>query len=376
MRHDFARYPRSLTSMRCRRAVVVAVCWVLAAAARAEEPVLNVYSWADYIGPTTIRDFEAETGIKVNYDTYDSSETLDTKLLMGSTGYDVVSHDVVMAARLIPIGIFRPIARARLSHWRLLDPRVLEMYAVHDPGNRYAVPYTWGSTGFAYNVDMIRERMPDAPVDSGRMLFDPAVVSRFADCGVSFSDSPTDVIPLALIYLGLSGDSTDPADLSRVELMLRAVRPYVRYFSSSKMLLDMPNGDVCLAMSWSGDYVTAAAGAREAGLDIHLAYSVPKEGSVAWQDAWFIPEDAPHPENAYRFIDYILRPDVMASITNQIHYANPIPASAPMIDPAYLADPAIYPPDSVIDAMHVRLGLPPKAERMRTRLWARVKSGL
>jgi len=362
--------------MRSRRAAAIAACWVFAATARAEEPVLNVYSWADYIGSTTIRDFEAESGIKVNYDTYDSSETLDTKLLMGSTGYDVVSHDAAMAARLIPIGIFQTIDRARLRNWHLMDRRLLEMYAFYDPKNWYAVPYTWGSTGFAYNVDMIRARMPDAPVDSGRMLFDPAVVSRFADCGISFIDSPTDVIPMALIYLGLSGDSTDPGDLSRVELLLRAVRPYVRYFSSTKMLLDMPNGDVCLAMSWSGDYATAAAGARESGLDIHLAYSVPKEGTVAWLDAWFIPVDAPHPENAHRFIDYILRPDVMASITNQIHYANPVPTSAPMVDPAYLADPAIYPTEEMLEGMHVKLTLSPKAERMRTRLWARVKSGL
>jgi len=362
--------------MRSRRAVFIVACWVLASVARAEEPVLNVYSWADYMGSTTIKDFEAESGIRVNYDTYDSSETVDTKLLMGSTGYDVVSHDVAMAARLIPVGIFQTIDRARLSNWHLIDPRLLKMYAVHDPKNWYAVPYTWGSTGFAYNVDMIRERMPDAPVDSGAMLFDPAVVSRFADCGVTFTDAPTDVIPMVLIYLGYSGSSTDPAELAEAEAVLRSVRPYVRYFSSTKMLLDMPNGDVCLAMSWSGDYVTAADGAREAGIPIHLAYSVPKEGTVAWQDGWFIPVDAPHPENAHRFIDYLLRPNVMASLTNQIHYANPVPASAPMINPAYLADPAIYPTNETFAGMQVKLGLSPKAERTRTRLWARVKSGL
>ncbi len=349
---------------------------MLAAPTRAEEPVVNVYSWADYIGRTTIQDFEAEYDIEVNYDIYDASETLDTKLLTGSTGYDVVSHDMQLAARIMPVGVFQRVDHARLSNWHLLDPRLLQMYAVYDPGDHYAVPYTWGSTGFAYNVDMIKARMPDAPVDSADMLFKPEIVSRFADCGITFLDSPTDVIPMVLIYLGYSGDSVDPAELAEAEAVLRSVRPYIRYFSSTKLLLDLPNGDVCIAMSWSGDYVTASVGASEAGVDINLAYSVPKEGSVAWYDAWLIPADAPHPENAHRFINYLLRPDVMASITNQIHYANPVPASAAMVKPDYLSNPAIYPTDEMIARMHMRMVLPPKVERMRTRLWARVKSGL
>jgi len=362
--------------MRSRRAAAIAACWVFAATARAEEPVLNVYSWADYIGSTTIRDFEAESGIKVNYDTYDSSETLDTKLLMGSTGYDVVSHDAAMAARLIPIGIFQTIDRARLRNWHLMDRRLLEMYAFYDPKNWYAVPYTWGSTGFAYNVDMIRARMPDAPVDSGRMLFDPAVVSRFADCGVSFIDSPTDVIPMAMLYLGRDPNSLDPKDLADVEKLLKAVRPYVRYFSSAKMLIDLPNEEVCIAMSWSGDYAQAMMRAKQVGKPVPLAYTTQKEGTLAWFDLWFIPADAPHPDNAHLFLNYLLRPDVAAPIVVETRYATPNLAAEKLIPPEILGDPAVFPPDEVRRSLYKGIIHGPIEERRRSRLWSRVKTGL
>jgi putrescine transport system substrate-binding protein len=349
---------------------------VPATGAAAEERVVNVYSWADYIGATTVADFERETGIEVNYDTYDSSETVDTKLLAGSTGYDVVFHDMPYSSRLIPIGIYRPLRHERLAHWRGLDPAILERYAAYDPGNRHGVPYMWGSTGFAYNVDLISARMPDAPVTSGDMLFKPEVVARFADCGVSFLDSPSDVVPMALAYLGYSADSTVIRELEEAERLLKAVRPYVRYFSSAKMLLDLPNSEICVAMSWSGDYATARDRALDAGVDVRLAYSVPREGSIGWYDAMFIPADAPHPDNAYRFIDFVLRPDVIAAITNLISYANAVPASRPFIDAQILADPAIYPTPEVLDVLEPKMSLPPKIERLRTRIMARVKSGL
>src|SRR5262245_13773984 len=225
--------------MKCRRALLLMLaCAPTLAAAAGSERIVNVYSWADYIGPTTIQDFERETGIKVNYDTYDSSETIDTKLLAGSTGYDVVFHDMNYSARLMPIGIYAPIQHERLKNWAGLDPSILAMYADYDPGNTFGVPYMWGSTGFAYNVDMVKARMPDAPVLSGDMLFKPEVVSRFADCGVAFLDSPSDVVPMALAYLGYQADSTATAELEDAEKLLKSVRPYVRYFSSTKMLLD------------------------------------------------------------------------------------------------------------------------------------------
>jgi putrescine transport system substrate-binding protein len=363
--------------MKCSRALLFLLfCAPAVTTAAGDDRIVNVYSWADYIGPTTLEDFERETGIKVNYDTYDSSETVDTKLLAGSTGYDVVFHDMPYSARLIPIGIYKPLDRTRIPNWAGLDPKILEIYAKYDPGNRHGAPYTWGSTGFAYNVDLIRARMPDAPVTSGRMLFDPAIVSRFADCGVSFLDSPTDVVPMALAYLGYSVDTADPRELEEAERVLKSVRPYVRYFSSAKMLIDLPNSETCVAMSWSGDYATARTRAREAGVDINLAYEVPSEGSIGWYDGMFIPADAPHPDTAYAFLDFILRPDVIAAITNFIDYANAVPASDPMVKPEILSDPAVYPTPEILATLQPKMTLPPKVERLRTRIMARVKTGL
>jgi putrescine transport system substrate-binding protein len=360
------------------RSIALAATFLAAAVASSEEPVLHVYNWADYIGASTIADFEAETGIRVHYDQYDSAEIVEAKLLAGATGYDVVMHGAQYSSRLIPIEIFQPLDRGRIPNWRHLDPEILRILARYDPGNLHAAPYMWGSTGFAYNVERVRERMPDAPVESGDMIFRPEVLARFADCGVSFLDSPTDVIQMALAYLGRDVNSTDPADLRAAEALLDAVRPHVKYFSSTRMLNDLPNGEVCIAMSWSGDYAVARARAAEAGVAVDLAYTVPSEGSVSWFDGIFVPADAPHPENAHRFIDFVLRPEVMGAITNHTHYASALRLSAtrPFVRPEILADPAIYPTRSIIDRLQAGLALPPKSERLRTRAFARVKAGI
>ncbi|MGH8033750.1 MAG: extracellular solute-binding protein, partial [Lysobacterales bacterium] len=217
--------------------VVVAAGWMASpggagAAASAEENVLNVYNWADYIAPDTIANFEKESGIKVNYDLYDSTEVVEAKLLAGHTGYDVVMHSMRYSARLIPIGVYQPLDQEKLPRWSNLDPWVLQVMDGYDPGNRYGMPYMWGNVGYAINIDMVRERMPGAPLGSGAMLFNPEVISRFADCGVSFLDEPTDVIPMVMLYLGHDPNSMDPQDLAEVEETLKQVRPYVRYFSS------------------------------------------------------------------------------------------------------------------------------------------------
>jgi putrescine transport system substrate-binding protein len=344
--------------------------------ARADEaPVVNVYNWVDYIGAQTVADFQAETGIRVNYDIYESSEIVEAKLLTGATGYDVIVHGGQYSARLIPIGIFRPLDRSLLPSWKGLDPKVLAILENYDPGNVYAAPYMWGSTGFAYNVDLVKERIPDAPLGSGAMIFDPHIMAKLADCGVSFLDSPTDVIPMALVYLGYDANSTDPEEVGAAEAMLLAVRPFVKYFSSARILNDLPNREVCVAMSWSGDYAVARERSAEAGVEIDLAYTVPAEGSVFWFDGLFIPADAPHPENAHRFIDFILRPEVIAAISNQTRYANAIPGSRRLLEPEILADPAIYPTEEVIQRLQLTHTLPPKIERLRTRAFARVKAG-
>ncbi len=346
------------------------------AAGAAEEKVLNVFTWPDYIAPDTIANFEAEYGIKVNYDVYDSTEMAEARLLAGRTGYDVVAHAERYSARLIPIGVYQPLDKAKLPNLRNLDPWVLETLDSADPGNRYGVPYLWGTTGFAYNVKMIRERMPDAPVTSGDMLFKPEVVRRFADCGVTFLDEPTDVIPMALLYLGHDPNSLDPADLAEVERLLKAVRPYIRYFSSAKMLIDLPNEEVCVAMSWSGDYAQAMLRAQQVGKPVGLEYTTQSEGTLAWFDLWFIPADAPHPDNAHLFLNYLLRPDVAAAISLETRYATPNLKAIPLLPPAVRNDPAVFPPESEKHELYKGVIHDPLDERRRSRLWSRVKTNL
>ena len=342
----------------------------------AEAAVLNIYNWADYIGKTTVARFERETGIKVNYDIYDSSELVDTKLMAGSSGYDIVFHSAQYSARLIPVGILLPLDKRLLPHLVNLDPAVLAVYQHYDPGLRYGVPYTWGTTGFSYNVRKIRERMPDAPVDSAALVFDPKIVSRFADCGVTLLDSATDVLPMALAYLGRRPDSVDPADLRDAETLLLAIRPYIRYFSGQRMLMDLPAEEVCIAMSWSGDYAVARRRAADAGLDMQLAFTLPREGMPGWFDGAYIPADAPHPRNAHRFLDFLLRPDVIAEVTNTVGYANANRAATPLVRAELREDPAVYPDASVMARMSTPMVLAPKAERLRSRVWSHVKYGM
>ena len=342
----------------------------------AERPILNIYNWSDYIDPALIDEFEQEHGIRVNYDIYDSSEMVDTKLMTGSTGYDIVFHSASFSARLIPIGIYQPVDMSRLKNRDNIDPQIMaemrESYGVEVTG----VPYMWGTTGLSYNVDMLRERMPDAPVDSSALVFDPEIISKFADCGVSLLEDPTSVIPMAMMYLGHPPGSVEPEHLRDVEELLRKVRPYIKYYSSTKMLLDLPSREVCIAMSWSGDYSVATRRAAEAGLDIKLAYSVPREGSVFWHDLMYIPSDAPNPDAAHLFIDYMLRPDVIARASNYTGYANANQSATRLVDPSISSDPAIYPDPETRSRLHATTFLDPKQERRRSRSWTKIKSGL
>ncbi|MBP6701031.1 MAG: polyamine ABC transporter substrate-binding protein [Halioglobus sp.] len=342
----------------------------------AEEPLLNVYNWSDYIDPDLIEEFEREFGIKVNYDIYDSSEIVDTKLLTGRSGYDVVVHSTSFSQRLIPIGVYQRVDYARLKNWHHMDPELLARIRGHFGDDLAGVPYMWGTTGFAYNRAMVLERMPDAPLDSAAMLFDPAIVSRFADCGVSLLDDPTSVIPLAMLYLGYPANSVEPAHLEKVEQLLKSVRPYIKYFSSTKMLLDLPSKEVCIAMAWSGDYAVASSRAEEAGIDIDLGYTIPREGAIDWYDNMYIPADAPHPENAYLFLDFMLRPEVIARASNYIGYANANRSATALVDPAITGDPAIYPDPVTMERLEPSVILSPKLERRRSRAWTKIKTGL
>jgi putrescine transport system substrate-binding protein len=341
-----------------------------------EEKVLNFYNWADYIGPDTIADFEAEYGIEVNYDIFDATAVVEAKLLAGKTGYDVVLHTMRYSARLIPIGVFKPLQLDRLPNRRHLDPWVMERLAQKDPGNRHAIPYMWGTTGFMYNVDMIRERMPDAPVDSAAMLFEPEIVRRFADCGVTWLDESTTVIPLVMLYLGHDPHSIDEGHLAEAEALLKATRPYIRYISSGMGLNDMGNKEICISMAWSGDYTQAQNRANEAGVDIHLAYTAPREGTVMFFDNLLIPADAPHPQNAHLFLDFLMRPEVIGPISDATGYGNANKDSLPYVSARLANDPAAWPPMEARALWQVDLIYGPKEERPRSRVWSRVKAGL
>lgn len=340
----------------------------------AEDKRLFIYNWTDFIGRNTLAEFQKLTGIKPIYDVYDSEETMDARLLAGNSGYDVVVASTEYFGREIKAGVYIPLDRSKLPNWKNLDPRILAIQTAHDPGNVHSVPYLHSMNGFAYNVDMIKARMPNAPVDSLDMLFKPEIVSKFADCGVTFLDSAADTLMLALQYLGLDPNTTKPEDYKAAENMLLKVRPYVRSFDSAEYLNGLANQEICVAMSWSSDYALSRARARAVGVNVNLAFTVPKEGANQNFTSLLIPKGAPHPEAAYRFINFILRPDVIAAITNEIYYGNDNIASRPLVSPAILADPTLYPTPKIEARLFRSDEASAATERIRTRTWTRVKT--
>src|ERR1700723_390239 len=354
-------------------AIAVAAAWGVESAS-AEEKRLFIYNWTDFIGRDTIAEFEKETGIKVIYDVYDSEETMDARLLAGSAGYDVVVASTEYFGREIKAGVYIPLDRSKLPNWKNLDPRILAIQTAHDPGNLHSVPYMHAINGFAYNVDMIKARMPNAPVNSLDMLFKPEIVSKFADCGVTFLDSAADTLMLALQYLGLDPNTTKPEDYKAAQNLLLKVRPYVRSFDSAEYLNGLANKEICIAMSWSSDYALSRARAKAVGVNVNLAFTVPKEGANQNFSSLLIPEGAPHPDAAYQFINFILQPRVIAEITNEIYYGNDNIASRPLIDPKILNDVTLYPTPEIEARLYRSAEVSAATERIRTRTWTRIKT--
>jgi putrescine transport system substrate-binding protein len=356
--------------------------WLLAAIiaalpAKGEEPRLNVYNWSDYIARDTIPKFEAETGIKVTYDVYDGNEVLEAKLLSGRSGYDVVVPSASpFMARQIAAGVYRALDIAAISGWRNLDPHILELVAAADPGNQHGVPYLWSDTGIGYNETQVHAALGEtAPVDSLALIFDPGVAEKLAPCGISLLDTPQEVFPAVLAYLGLDPKSRDLGDLDKAFAALQKIRPFVRKFHSSQYINDFAGGGLCVALGYSGDVIQARNRAREAGTKVQITFRVPKEGAMMSVDMLGVPADAPHPQNAQRFIDYLLRPAVIADITDAVWYPNPnLPATA-LVKPEIRNDPAVYPPEEIRRRLYVDLPAPPAYERARTRAWTRLKSG-
>ena len=369
-----------MRSLRRALAVPLALACALLAAGcggrsdGADEKQVSVYNWADYIGKHTIADFEAATGIRVDYDTFDADTTLEAKMLAGGSGYDVVGTSTNYFSRQIKAGAYQKLDRRQLPGWKNLDPKILELMAKSDPGNQYAVPYLHAINGFAYNLDMLRARMPDAPVDSLDLIFKPEILAKFADCGVTFLDSAEDVLQLALAYLHLDPNSSNPADFKAAEALLLRVRPYIRTFDSVEYLNGLANGESCISMSWSSDYAVAMLRARAAGAEVKLAFTVPKEGANATYYGLLIPYDAPHVKAAHAFLDFLLRPAVIAAITNDIHYGNENLAASRFVDPAILNDPTLYPTPEIMRRLYLTDEVSAATERIRTRTWTRIKT--
>jgi putrescine transport system substrate-binding protein len=356
-------------------ALVLAALPLLAAGA--EEKRLHIYNWSDYIAADTITNFTKETGIEVTYDVYDGNEVLEAKLLAGHSGYDIVVPSASpYMARQIAAGAYRTLDKARLPNLKNLDPQILARAATADPGNAHGVPYLWSVTGLGYNTALLDRALGEAaPRDSLALLFDPAHAQKLAPCGIALLDTPQEVVPVALAFLARDPKSHTEADLADAIALIDQLRPHVRKFHSSQYINDLATGDLCIALGYSGDVIQARNRAREAESPVEIAFRVPREGAQMSIDMLGIPADAPHPGNAHAFINYILRPDIIAAITNAVSYPNPNLAATQLVAPEIRDDPGIYPPEPLKRLLYIDLPAPRTYERARTRAWTRMKSG-
>jgi len=340
-----------------------------------EEKVLNVYNWADYIGPTTLADFQAKTGIRVNYDTYDSNEILETKLLTGRTGYDIAVPSLTNFERLAKAGAFLPLDRSLLPNLENMDPWVMRNMAVNDPGNAYAIPYMWGTVGIGYVPAHVERVLGTGTLDSWAAIFDPAIAAKLAECGIALLDAPEDVFASALVYLGRDPNSEKAEDLAAAEALLQGIRPYLRYIDAYRHVDDLASGEICVSLSWNGQIVQAQARGARSTKPVEVRYANPKEGSTLWFDAIGIPADAPHPGNAHAFLDFLMEPEVIAAISREIRYANGNAAARAIMDPSLTGDPSIYPPAGMVEKLQPFKTHTQAYSRELNRAWTRIKSG-
>ncbi|MEL3920982.1 polyamine ABC transporter substrate-binding protein [Aeromonas enteropelogenes] len=360
--------------MHTTKLITLALTMGLANVAQAA-PVVHFYNWSDYIGETTLSDFQQVTGIKTVYDVFDSNETLEGKLLTGRTGYDLVVPSNNFLAKQIQAGAFQKLDKSQLPNLANLDPVLLSQLDKVDPGQQYAVPYLWGTNGIGYNVDKIKAVLGVDKIDSWATIFEPENMAKLSRCGVAFLDSADEMIPAVLNYLGLDPNSHEPADIKKAEAQLLKVRPYVAYFHSSKYIGDLANGDICVAAGFSGDILQAAARAEEAGKGVNIAYSIPKEGANLWFDMMAIPADAHNVKEAHALINYVLRPEVIAKISNYVGYANPNAKAGEFMDEEVRKDERVYPPQAVLEHLFVQEAHPRAVQRQMTRSWTKIKSG-
>lgn len=347
----------------------------LVASANAADRVVNVYNWSDYIDDSILADFTKETGIKVVYDVYDSNETLEAKLLAGGTGYDVVVPTATFLQRQIAAGVYQKLDKTKIPNLSNMWSEITDRAQKYDPGNDYAVDYMWGTTGIGYNVDKVKAILGTDERPSWDVLFKPEMAAKFKDCGIEMLDSPSDVLPSVLAYLGLNPDSRDPADLKKAQELLTSVRPYVRKFDSSNYISALAQGDICLVLGYSGDVFQAKSRAEEAKNNVKIGYSIPSQGAQMWFDMMAIPKDAPHVAEAHEFINYIMKPEVIAKASNFVFYANGNKASQAFVDKEILDDPVIYPPDDMMKKLFTTTPYDNKIQKTVTRLWTTVVTG-
>ena len=359
-----------------RTLLTLSLLGAMAGGAQASDKVLRVYNWSDYIAPDTLKKFEAETGIHVTYDVFDSNETLEARLLAGKSGYDIVVPSNSFLAKQIKAGVYQTLDKSKLTNWKNLNPVLLKNAAASDPDNAHAFPYMWGSIGIGYNPEKVRQALgTDAPLNSWDLLFNPENAAKLKACGISFLDSPTEMLPAALHYLGFPVNSQDKQQIAQAQEVFMKIRPSVAYFHSSKYISDLANGNICVAVGYSGDVLQARARAEEANNGVKIDYSIPKEGAGSFYDMVAIPQDASNVDNAYAFMNFLMRPDIIAEVTNSIGYSNANAAAMPLVDEAIRNDPASYPPQEVLATLYAIPDQPIPVQRLMTRGWTKVKLG-
>jgi putrescine transport system substrate-binding protein len=359
-----------------KRFALAAAASLVATVATAQDQVLHIYNWSDYIAEDTLAQFTARTGIRVVYDVYDSNEVLDARLMAGRSGYDIVVPTSDFLQRQVAIGLFQPLDRSLLPNWDNMDPELMAAAAGYDPDNRHSVIYMWGTTGIGFNVDAVAERLgDDFEVNSWSLIFDPAIISQLADCGVAVLDTPTELLPAAMNFLGLDPTSDRQEDLEAAAALMQAIRPHIRYFHSSQYISDLANGEICVAVGYSGDILQARDRAAEADRGVDVGYVIPEEGAHVWFDLLAIPVDAPNPGAAHAFINFLMEPEIIAEITNYVAYANANRASLPFVDEEILNDPGIFPTAQAQSRLWPSTVYDVRTDRLMNRLWTRIRTG-
>ncbi|MFD1559530.1 polyamine ABC transporter substrate-binding protein [Paraburkholderia silviterrae] len=359
----------------CAALVLSGLVWHGMPGAQAEDQVVNVYNWGNSIGKSTVANFEKVTGIKVVYQEFDSNDTLQAKLLAGTSGYDVVVPSDYYWARQLQTGIYQKIDRSHISNYPLLDPEIMKTLAKDDPGNQYGIPWSWGTDGLGINVEKVKALLgDDAPLDSWSLLFDPKYAQKLKSCGISILDSPSDAFTAALIYLKKDPNSDNPADIQAAYEAVKAIRPYISQFNSSGYINDLAGNDICIALGWSGDVNSARISAADAHKPYHVKYLIPSEGTPIWFDMMAIPKDAPHPDAAQKFINFVLSEKESAALTNDTSYPSAVPSSRHLVRPEVLADPAVFPPPEVYRKLVISKPMTAQLKRLENRLWAKLKT--